>query len=73
MEPEGYPSLSKFNSTSAWAGFAVHSIATFASIFYNGGSAGGISGLCHKCMTEVQKRLTTAFTVAFHLILPWII
>jgi hypothetical protein len=52
---------SRFNPTSAGAGIAVPSIMMFASGFYIWGHAGSYAGdlskLCHKCVTDVHKRL----------------
>jgi len=39
------------------AGNTVPSFAMFAFVFYIGGHAGGLSKLCHKCMTDIQKKL----------------
>jgi hypothetical protein len=38
---------------SAGADVTVHGVMMFASVFYTGGHVGGLSELCHKCVTDV--------------------
>jgi hypothetical protein len=42
---------------SVGAGIAAPSTALFVSVFYIRGYMGGLSDLCHKCVTDIQKRL----------------
>jgi hypothetical protein len=53
--------LLSFNPVSAWSGVTVPVAEIFVSTFYSGECASGsgdhLSKLCHKCMTDVSKRL----------------
>jgi hypothetical protein len=71
------PLSSGFNTASLGAGIAVPSAVNFACRFYTGGHrsffVGGLSDLCHKCVADVQKTLTTMLmdvSTTFPL-LPW--
>jgi hypothetical protein len=57
-------SSSRFNPVSAGAGTVVPSGLTFASGFYIGEDVGGLSELCHKCVTYAHKRLKVS--LVFH-------
>jgi hypothetical protein len=55
------PLLPRFNPASAGSGVAVSSVVTFVSVFYFGGRGGKLSDSCHKCVTDVWKKLSFNF------------